>query len=174
MWQDGHLKSGGVQATWCPKRTIGVQAGAVRDAFKTIEEVKADGVDVVTTGEKGTVEAQPSSTICSNGQRKVMHSGGDNYVAIEREKSEADRVDCKDLAHPWVVGDAVGGAFGKYRNFPNWYGTILWLLDDGSGATLQIDGRQFDHDIVNGVMLDGSGKPVRWMDIAGRSKHVRA
>ena len=72
------------------------------------------------------------------------------------------------------MGDAVGGAFGKYRKFHKWYGTILWLVDDGSGATLQINWRQFDHDIVNGVMLDRSGKPVRWMGIAGRSKHVRA
>ena len=46
----GSLASG-VQATLSPKRTIGVQGSTVSDDFKTIEKVKSDCVDVMTTEE---------------------------------------------------------------------------------------------------------------------------
>ena len=46
----GSLASG-VQVTLSRKRTIGVQGSTVSDDFKTIEEVKSDCVDVMTTEE---------------------------------------------------------------------------------------------------------------------------
>ena len=76
-----------------------------------------------------------------------------------------EKSDKVDIAHGWAVGDAVGGTFGNGMAFAGTISVLYWE----DSATVKIKGRRsdYDFDIVDGVLRDGSGAAMRFIERTG-------